>query len=291
MKAEAAIKLVIVSGLSGSGKGIVLGALEDSGYYCVDNLPVALLEAFAKQAVRESDGAYNKIAISIDSRSQGSSLDRFAETLNLVAGLGVECEVLFLKADYEVLLKRFSETRRKHPLTNASRSLSEAIKLERVILQSVEQQADLLIDTTRTNLHQLRKLVSARLDERKVQALSLLFQSFGFKHGIPMDADFVFDVRCLPNPHWELALRGLTGQDQPVIDFLLKDELVGELFTDITEFLQQWVPRFDEDNRSYLTVAVGCTGGQHRSVYMIERLAAHFSSSSYNVLTSHRELA
>lgn len=286
-----AIKLVIVSGLSGSGKGIVLGALEDSGYYCVDNLPVALLEAFAKQAVQEGEGTYGKIAISIDSRSQGHSLDRFAETLALVADLGVECEVLFLKAEHEVLLKRFSETRRKHPLTNASRSLPEAIRLEREMLESVEQQADLLIDTTRTNLHQLRQLVSARVDERRTQVLSLLFQSFGFKHGIPMDADFVFDARCLPNPHWEPALRSMTGKDQKVVDFLISDELVGKFFDDITEFLQRWVPRFDEDSRSYLTIAIGCTGGQHRSVYMVERLAAHFSSPSYDVLTSHRELS
>lgn len=287
---DVAIKLIIVSGLSGSGKGIVLGALEDSGYYCVDNLPVALLEAFARQATQDG-GAYGKIAVSIDSRSQGRSLDRFAETLALVAKLGVECEVLFLKAEHEVLLKRFSETRRKHPLTNASRSLPEAIRLERKMLEAVEEQADLLIDTTRTNLHQLRQLVSARVGVRQAQVLSLLFQSFGFKHGIPMDADFVFDARCLPNPHWEPSLRSLTGRDQKVIDFLLADELVAEFFTDVTDFLRRWVPRFDEDNRSYLTVAIGCTGGQHRSVYIVEQLAAHLVSSSYNVLTSHRELA
>lgn len=287
---DVAIKLIIVSGLSGSGKGIVLGALEDSGYYCVDNLPVALLEAFARQATQDG-GAYGKIAVSIDSRSQGRSLDRFAETLALVAKLGVECEVLFLKAEHEVLLKRFSETRRKHPLTNASRSLPEAIRLERKMLEAVEEQADLLIDTTRTNLHQLRQLVSARVGVRQAQVLSLLFQSFGFKHGIPMDADFVFDARCLPNPHWEPSLRSLTGRDQKVIDFLLADELVAEFFTDVTDFLRRWVPRFDEDNRSYLTVAIGCTGGQHRSVYIVEQLAAHLVSSSHNVLTSHRELA
>ncbi len=287
---DVAIKLIIVSGLSGSGKGIVLGALEDSGYYCVDNLPVALLEAFAKQATQDG-GAYGKIAVSIDSRSQGRSLDRFAETLALVAKLGVECEVLFLKAEHEVLLKRFSETRRKHPLTNASRSLPEAIRLEREMLESVEEQADLLIDTTRTNLHQLRQLVSARVGVRQAQVLSLLFQSFGFKHGIPMDADFVFDARCLPNPHWEPSLRSLTGRDQKVIDFLLADALVTEFFTDIVDFLQCWVPRFDEDSRSYLTVAIGCTGGQHRSVYIVEQLATHLASSSYDVLTSHRELS
>ncbi len=287
---DVAIKLIIVSGLSGSGKGIVLGALEDSGYYCVDNLPVALLEAFAKQATQDGS-AYGKIAVSIDSRSQGRSLDRFAETLALVAKLGVECEVLFLKAEHEVLLKRFSETRRKHPLTNASRSLPEAIRLERKMLESVEEQADLLIDTTRTNLHQLRQLVSARVGVRQAQVLSLLFQSFGFKHGIPMDADFVFDARCLPNPHWEPSLRSLTGRDQKVIDFLLADALVTEFFTDVVDFLQCWVPRFDEDSRSYLTVAIGCTGGQHRSVYIVEQLATHLASSSYDVLTSHRELS
>lgn len=285
-----ASKLIIVSGLSGSGKGIVLGALEDNGYYCVDNLPVALLESFAREATQDG-GAYGKIAVSIDSRSQGHSLDKFAETLALVAKLGVECEVLFLKAEHEVLLKRFSETRRKHPLTNASRSLPEAIRLDRKMLESVEEQADLLIDTTRTNLHQLRQLVSARVGTRRAQVLSLLFQSFGFKHGIPMDADFVFDARCLPNPHWEPSLRSLTGKDQKVIDFLLADELVAQFFTDVTDFLRRWVPRFDEDNRSYLTVAIGCTGGQHRSVYIVEQLAAHLSSANYDVLTSHRELS
>lgn len=284
------MKLVIVSGLSGSGKSIALETLEDCGYYCIDNLPVTLLEAFIKQAVGEQYGC-QKAAVSIDSRNQINSLNRFPETVELVKKLGIQYEILFLQAENETLIKRFSETRRKHPLTDKLRTLSEAIKLERELLKNVSNYADFLIDTTRTNIHQLRELVRVRVGAKKNQSLSLFFQSFGFKHGIPIDADYVFDVRCLPNPHWEPSLRSLTGQDQAVAEFLEGVPEVHELIEDINNFLGRWIPRFKAEGRSYLTIAVGCTGGQHRSVYLVEKLASKFLSGSCNILVGHRELS
>lgn len=285
------MKLVIVSGLSGSGKSIALETLEDCGYYCIDNMPVALIEAFAKQVALTNQNAYQKAAISIDSRNQSRSLTQFSNILELVKGLGIDCEILYLQADQETLLKRFSETRRKHPLTDANRSLSEAIELERELLEPVARHADLLIDTTRTNIHQLRELVRVRVGMKKSQTLSLFFQSFGYKHGIPLDSDFVFDARCLPNPHWEPALRSLTGKDQGVSDFLNSIPEACHYLDEVCAFLHRWIPCFEAENRSYLTVAVGCTGGQHRSVYLVEGLARHFHSTPYNVLVRHRELS
>ncbi len=285
------MKLIVVSGLSGSGKSIALETLEDSGYYCIDNLPVTLLEAFVKEAVSDDQSAYEKAAVSIDSRNKINSLNEFQNTLELVETLGIECEILFLQADNETLIKRFSETRRKHPLTDRDHTLNEAIKLERELLVNVSKHAGVLIDTTRTNIHQLRELVRVRVGVKRHQSLSLFFQSFGFKHGIPMDADFVFDARCLPNPHWQPSLRSLTGQDQAVVDFLVEALEVDEYMDDVDTYLHRWIPRFEAENRSYLTIAVGCTGGQHRSVYLVENLARKFSPSSYNILVGHRELA
>lgn len=285
------MKLIIVSGLSGSGKSIALETLEDCGYYCIDNLPVTLLEAFIKQAVDDEQYTCQKAAISIDSRNQINSLSRFAETLDVVKTLGIECGILFLQAEDETLIKRFSETRRKHPLTDKQHTLSEAIRVEREMLKNVSIYADFLIDTTRTNIHQLRELVRARVGVNSNLSLSLYFQSFGFKHGIPPDADFVFDVRCLPNPHWDPLLRSLTGQDKGVADFLSGLPEVEEYIVDIKMFLRRWIPRFEAEGRSYLTIAVGCTGGQHRSVYLVENLARIFLPESYNILVGHRELS
>lgn len=285
------MKLVIVSGLSGSGKSIALETLEDCGYYCIDNLPVALLESFVKQAMIANQGTFQKTALGIDARNQSQSLSQFPDTLKMMEKLGIDCEVLYLQAEAETLLKRFSETRRKHPLTDSTHPLSEAIALERVLLEPVAQEADLLIDTTYTNVHQLRELIRTRIGAKENRLMSLYFLSFGFKHGIPLDTDFVFDARCLPNPHWEPSLRSKTGKDPEVVEFLSRRPEVNDYLEAIVAFLQHWVPRFEAENRSYLTIAIGCTGGQHRSVYLIEALSRRFHATAYDILVRHREIS
>lgn len=284
------MKLIIVSGLSGSGKSIALETLEDCGYYCIDNMPVVLFEPFVRQAMDGNQPAFRKTAISIDARNQSHCLSQFPATLELANQLGIECQVLFLQADRETLLKRFSQTRRKHPLTDAEHSLSEAIELERTLLDPVSRSAHLLIDTTHTHVHQLRELVRIRIGAREDRLMSLCFVSFGFKNGIPLDADFVFDVRCLPNPHWHPELRSKTGRDAEVREFLGQIDRVSEYFSDINSFIARWIPRFSAENRSYLTIAIGCTGGQHRSVYLVEKLAEQFKSGSLDILVRHRDL-
>ncbi|MEY2701122.1 MAG: RNase adapter RapZ [Pseudomonadota bacterium] len=285
------MKLVIVSGLSGSGKSIALETLEDCGYYCMDNLPVSLLEPFVRQAMAANQSVFALTAISIDARNQGHSLDTFPETLKLARSLGIQCEIVFLQADRSTLLKRFSETRRKHPLTDAMHSLAEAMELERQVLEPVFRRADIIIDTTYTNVHQLRELVRGRVNQAGQHLMSLYFQSFGFKHGIPMDTDFVYDVRCLPNPHWDNSLRPLTGKDEAVALFLQQHPEVARYQWDITDFMERWIPNFERENRSYLSIAIGCTGGQHRSVFLVEQIGAHFRTLGYNVLLRHRELS
>jgi UPF0042 nucleotide-binding protein len=285
------MKLIIVSGLSGSGKSIALETLEDCGYYCIDNLPVALLDAFVHQSMITNQRLFEKTALGMDARSQSETISQFPLTRKIIATLGIDIEVLYLQAEPATLLKRFSETRRKHPLTDSTHSLSEAIELERTLLEPLAQQADLVIDTTYSNVHQLRELIHNRVDAKHQRLMSLFFQSFGFKNGIPLDTDFLFDARCLPNPHWEPALRNKTGKDAEVIEFLRQSADVQGYLQDITRFLDSWIPRFDAENRSYLTLSVGCTGGQHRSVYLIEALGRHFLGSPYNILVRHRELS
>jgi UPF0042 nucleotide-binding protein len=284
------MNLIIVSGLSGSGKSIALETLEDCGYYCIDNLPVVLFESFIRKAAIGNPPAFKKAAISIDARNQSTSLAQFPSTLELADQFGIQCQILFLQAESDTLLKRFSETRRKHPLTDAAHPLSEAIELERQLLEPVASRAHLLIDTTYTNVHQLRELIRGRVGAKRDNLMSLYFLSFGYKNGIPLDADFVFDARCLPNPYWEPALRAKTGRDVEVTDFLCGIEEVQSYLDDISAFLQRWIPQFAAENRSYLTVAIGCTGGQHRSVYLAEALAACFRSSDYDLLIRHRDL-
>ncbi len=286
----AQLKLIVVSGLSGAGKSIAMHALEDLGYYCVDNLPVALLPAFVRELRRDRSGVYSRAAVGIDSRNSTLALRGLPEALRALKDEDVESDLLYLAAADEILIKRFSETRRKHPLTVQSMALPEAIRREREIMEPFRVNANICIDTTNTNLHQLRDLIRARVDRRPAKTLSLLFQSFGFKHGVPNDAELVFDVRCLPNPHWEPKLRQLTGRDQVVEDFLLSHEVVREYFSDLKVFLERWIPRFEADNRQYLTVAIGCTGGQHRSVFMAEQLARDFSGRREGVLVRHREI-
>ena len=285
------MKLLIVSGLSGSGKSIVLDTLEDCGYYCIDNLPITLLQDFISHVMLVDDSAtYKKTAIGIDARNQSESLLFFSDSLDSIRSKGIDCEVLFLQAEEGVLLKRYSETRRKHPLSDADVSLKEALGIEKDILRPVLNYANVVIDTSRTHLYQLRELVKKQIEKKNEQYFSVQFQSFGYKYGVPLDADFVFDARCLPNPYWNPELRGFTGKDQPIVDFLENEESARDFFQDICGFLERWVPRFQGDNRSYLTVAIGCTGGQHRSVYLVEALVKHFKENALNVIIRHREL-
>lgn len=284
------MKLLIVSGLSGSGKSIVLDTLEDCGYYCIDNLPIALLAGFVSQVMQDDESTYEKTAIGIDARNQSKSLLRFTDILSTIREQGIQCEIIFLQAEEDILLKRYSETRRKHPLTSPKVALKEALGIEKEMLKAVLRHAGIVLDTSRTSVQQLRELIKNQVEKTNDQHLSLQFQSFGFKHGVPLDVDFIFDARCLPNPYWDIKLRGFTGKDQPIVDFLKKSDSAQELFQDICTFLERWVPRFDVDNRSYLTVGIGCTGGQHRSVYLVEMLVKHFEKSDLNVIVRHREL-
>lgn len=284
------MKFIIVSGLSGSGKSVALDTLEDCGFYCIDNLPVALLDVFAEEVIQSKQSFYNHTAIGIDSRNQTLNFNPFFDALKLIEEHGIGYEILFLQAENRTLIKRFSETRRKHPLTDAENPLSEAIVIERHLLEPIASRADLVIDTTWTNIHQLREQLRSRVAERNANSLSVLLQSFAFKNGIPMDSDFMFDARCLPNPYWEAALRTLTGKDAQVAEFLSKSEDVSQFLEDVGNFLQRWIPHFKAENRKYLGVAIGCTGGQHRSTFIVESLAKQLKSSSHNVIVRHREL-
>jgi RNase adapter protein RapZ len=284
------MKLVIVSGLSGSGKSVALHTLEDLGFYCIDNLPLGLLQAFALEMAGTRRDIYQKAAVGIDARNRPEDLEEFPRMRSELAEAGVTSEIIFLQADDHTLLKRFSETRRKHPLTRRDVPLAEAIRVERRLLESISAHADMHIDTTSINAHQLRELLRERV-QKSARSLSLLFQSFGYKHGIPSDADFVFDVRCLPNPHWHPELQPLTGRDERVIAFLEREPHVQQMLAELKCFLETWIPHFEAENRSYMTIAIGCTGGQHRSVYLAEMLAAYFRASRENILTRHRELS
>lgn len=283
------MKLIIVSGLSGSGKSVALHTLEDLGYYCIDNLPAGLLSALALELKLAAKPVKN-IAVGIDARNLPQSLQQFNDILDQLKTQGISSEILFITCDPETLIKRFSETRRRHPLSNEHVSLAEAVELERQLLEPIARRTDLFIDTSQTTIHQLRDLVHQRVERREESRPSLMFQSFGFKHGIPCDADFVFDVRCLPNPHWKPELRQLTGRDEAVTRYLDGEKQVATMTANLSEFLDTWIPAFEADKRSYLTVAIGCTGGQHRSVYLVERLAKYFENRYPNVTTRHREL-
>jgi UPF0042 nucleotide-binding protein len=278
------MQLILISGLSGSGKSIALNVLEDSGYYCVDNLPVPLLADITRFL---GESGYTRIAISVDARS-GYPLHHLPDIVARLKEQGVDLRLLFLEAKTDTLVKRFSETRRRHPLSNDQRTLPECIQLERELLETVGSLGH-HIDTSDLNPNALRAWIKdfVELDRSR---LTLLFQSFGFKHGIPLDADCVFDVRCLPNPHYDPQLRPLTGKDAAVACFLEGDPNVNRMLADIRGFVETWLPCFIRDNRTYLTIAMGCTGGQHRSVYFAEKLAAYFRAQGQQVLVRHREL-
>jgi RNase adapter protein RapZ len=282
------LELIIVTGLSGSGKSIALRVLEDSGYYCIDNLPATLLPQISHHL-----GATNqhKVAISIDSRS--AALEALPNAIEMLKSSGISVQVLFLESSVETLVKRFSETRRKHPISDDDTTLAESISRERELLSGITDLGH-HIDTSNLSANTLRNyildFISQPNNRQNSSGLVLLFTSFGFKNGLPLDADFVFDVRSLPNPHYDPILRPLTGKDASIKVFLEKEPEVVEMLADIQHYVEKWLPSFDADNRSYLTVAIGCTGGQHRSVYFVEQLSAYFKQQKQKVIIRHREL-
>jgi UPF0042 nucleotide-binding protein len=282
--------LIIVSGRSGSGKSTALNVLEDNGFYCIDNLPAGLLPELAERTLLQPELLQPQVAVSIDARNLPSQLQRFPELLDEVRARNIQCDVLFLDADEDTLLKRFSETRRRHPLTHESRSLAEAIRDESTLLGPISDLADLKINTTQLNLYQLRDALTLRLLNKPEPGTAFLIESFGFKRGMPVDADLVFDVRCLPNPYWKADLREYSGLDQPVIDYLSEQADVLEMYEDILAYLHKWLPRFAASNRAYLTVAIGCTGGHHRSVFLAQRLGQALKPQLKNLQVRHRDL-
>lgn len=278
------MQIVLVSGLSGSGKSIAIAVLEDIGYYCVDNLPLAMLQPLADYLRREG---HTRIAIAIDARSS-ASFSQLPQITEALREQGADVRMIFLEAKTLTLVKRFSETRRRHPLSNDDVSLQEAIQLEREMLADVAPLAH-RIDTSDLSAAALRLWIKDLVGQDRSR-ITLLFESFGFKHGIPLDADLVFDVRCLPNPHYVSELRPFTGRDLPVQAFIESSPDAMALLADIRGFVENWLPCFIRDHRAYLTVAIGCTGGQHRSVYFAETLAAAFRERE-QVLVRHRELS
>ncbi|MCZ6831468.1 MAG: RNase adapter RapZ [Gammaproteobacteria bacterium] len=282
------MRLIIISGRSGSGKSTALHQLEDEGYYCIDNLPVTLLPGLVHGAQR-SGITTTGIAVCIDARNTWKDLEHFPNLLDSLPA-AVQIDILYLDADAGALIKRFSETRRRHPLSDESTPLAEAIERERDILEPIASAASLTIDTSQMTIYELRSAIRQRLLGNRAGEMSILFQSFGFKRGLPNDADLVYDLRMLPNPHWERALRLKTGRDPEVISFLQQEPMVEDFYADVCEFLEKWMPRYRDNSRSYLTIALGCTGGQHRSVYLAERLYNHYKERYSQVHIRHREL-
>lgn len=284
------MRLIIVSGLSGSGKSVALRVLEDLDFYCVDNIPVRLLGAFVDEMALRRDHPFENVGIGLDARNRRTDMAEIPDLVDRLRKSGIVVEVIFLQARTDVLLTRFGETRRKHPLSNRETGLEEAIAKERDLLGPVINTADLVIDTSTTNVYELREQIRNRVGTRAPDHLSIQIESFGYKHGLPANADFVFDVRCLPNPYWEPHLQVLNGKDAPVIAFLDEQPLVQEMIEDIARFLESWIPRYQNFQRSYLTIAIGCTGGQHRSVYIAEAVARRLAKRYAAIRTRHNEL-
>ncbi len=284
------MQLIIISGLSGAGKSVALHTLEDEGYYCVDNLPNSMLVDLAKKMAQDTS-TYDRVAVGIDARGETDLLGHFQSSITQVQSLGVETKVVFLDAQNDTLVTRFSETRRKHPLSQGGAPLESAIVAERAILVSVEQSSDVSIDTTNLNLHQLRGVMRKRVIGLNRTPVNVLLQSFGFKHGPPYGTDFIFDVRCLPNPYWSAPLRPMTGRDAPVAEFLQQHDAVNKMADDISRFFIDWTPVFEAENRAYLTVSVGCTGGRHRSVYIVETVCENIKSKIDQITVKHREIS
>lgn len=284
-------RLVVVSGRSGSGKTSALNILEDVGFDCIDNLPPSLLPDLIKQLNSERINDDLRLAVGIDARNLVGDLNKLPDILAGLEASGIEVSVIFLQARRSDLIRRYSETRRKHPLSNETVSLPEAIDLEAKILSPILNISDRNIDTSGLSLHQLRDLVKNTIVPNSPEHMAILFESFGFKKGLPDASDFIFDVRCLPNPYWKQELRSLTGYDEDVIEFLESQVDVAAMLSDIIGFLTRWIPKFQANNRSYLTISIGCTGGQHRSVYIANRLQEYFSKEHSLVQVVHKELS
>jgi RNase adapter protein RapZ len=283
------VHLVVLTGMSGGGKTVALRALEDLEFYCVDNLPSGLLPQLVQSVLQNGGSRRWRIAVGVDVRNRGEDFTHMPLVLSELAAAGVQVHLVFLDCRDEVLIKRYSETRRRHPLALRGVSLADAIAEERRLLRPLIGIAEKVIDSSELNVHQLRRLIATGY-AAATEGLTLMFQSFAFRRGLPLDSDFVFDARCLPNPHWQPRLRPLSGKDAAVREFLEADPLVGEYFDDTARWLDAWLPRFEQDDRSYVTISVGCTGGRHRSVYLVERLAAHYRGKREGVLAFHREL-
>ena len=284
------MRLVVISGRSGSGKTSALNILEDVGFTCIDNLPASLLPALILQLKEDSSAKEISLAVGIDARNLVGDLSEIPKILADIEDSGVAVDVIFLQARHNDLLRRYSETRRKHPLSTESIGLKQAVELEKDILKPIADISDRTIDTSGLSLHQLRDLIKSTVVPHKQESMSILFESFGFKRGVPSDSDFVFDVRCLPNPYWKVELRTQTGNDDAVIEFLESQVDVASMLADIIGFLTRWIPKFQDNNRSYMTISIGCTGGQHRSVYLANRLYEHFSQQQPLVKVVHKEL-
>lgn len=279
------MKLIVISGRSGSGKSVVLRALEDLGYYCVDNLPVSMLPTLTHAVVSE----YDQIAVSIDVRNLPKDPEHLAENLDFLPNK-TDLTIIYLDASDDMLIKRYSETRRLHPLSKNNISLGDAIAKERELLVPIHERAHLHIDTDKLSIHQLAELIRERVLGKKSSRLVLVFESFGFKNGVPKDADYVFDVRFLPNPHWIPELKPYTGKDMPVAQYLTSQPIVNKVIGQVQNLIETWLPHLERNNRSYVTVAIGCTGGQHRSVFIAETLSRYFSVAHPDVQTRHRDL-
>jgi len=283
-------RLIVISGLSGAGKTVALNTLEDSGFYCIDNLPIGLLNEFGHQLTDLETIPAEEIAVGIDARNPEHLIANLPESIELLKQKNLSVELIYIEANDDILTKRYSETRRKHPLSSDTVSLTDAIEKERGIMERFSESADLRIDTSLSSMYGLRDLVREQIVNHPAEALSMQFVSFGYKHGVPKDADFVFDSRCLPNPYWEKDLRLFTGKDKAVIEFLETHDLAKDLYTQLKDFISYWTPHFEASNRSYLCFAIGCTGGQHRSVYIAEKLADYFRQQNKHVIINHRDL-
>jgi len=284
------MRLIVVSGLAGAGKSVALHMLEDLGYYCIDNLPMGLLREVSAETLKSQGLDFDRLAVGIDARARDIEIAGFPDRIEQLRAGGIEIEVIYLHADSDTILRRYSETRRKHPLTDADTSLIDAVNADRALLAPIAAKADVSIDTSHTNIHQLRDIIRNRVEASQSGELSILVQSFGFKYGLPQAVDFVFDVRCLPNPHWVPALRALTGLDAPVAEHLAAQPATHAMLDDIHGFLTRWLPEFARENRAYVTIAIGCTGGKHRSVYLVEQLAARLREHFVQTLVRHNEL-
>lgn len=280
---------MIISGRSGSGKSTALHQLEDEGFYCIDNLPVSLLPALVEKTSRDEFGLFLGTAVCIDARNAWKDLEGFRDIIESLPA-DIDLQVLFLDAQETTLIQRFGETRRRHPLSSESVPLAEAIVRERELLEPITSSASLVLDTSQMTIYELRDAVKQRLLGTIAGSMSIMLQSFGFKRGLPADADLVFDVRMLPNPHWVKELRIKTGLDAEVKAFLSEQAMTNELYADIQHYLDTWLPRYRQGNRSYMTIAIGCTGGQHRSVYLTDRLYQHYKEHYPGIHVRHREL-